>query len=88
MDTANSKYESQYKSLSARCVRDNLAAIRGNVNPKYAPRIDNGQIEQKFVNYYSSKFSANHSSESILNDKEKYTIVKNIRNMVVKDEKH
>ena len=43
------------KTSSARCVRDNLAGIRGNVNPKYAARIDNGEIEQQFVKFYSKK---------------------------------
>ena len=73
-------------------MRDNLAGIRGNVNPKYAARIDNGEIEQQFVKYYSKQFLANHSSESksesILTDKEKSKIVNTISNLVVKDEQH
>ena len=58
------------------------------MNPKYAARIDNGEIEQQFVKYYSNKFSANHSSESILTDKEISSIVNTISNLVVKDEQH
>ena len=58
------------------------------MNPKYAAKIDNGEIEQKFVNFYTSKFSPSHSSESILTNKEKSIIVNTIRNLVVKEEKH
>ena len=70
-----------------RCVRDNLAGIRGNANPMYAARIDNGEIEEKFVRFYTCKFSLNHTPKSILTDGEKNTIVRTIRNLVVKDEK-
>ena len=69
-------------------MRDNLAEVRGTVNPKYATRIDNGEMEEQFRRFYINKFFANHTSESILTVKEKQQIIKTVRNLVVKDEKH
>ena len=57
------------------------------MNPKYAARIDNGQIEKKFVNFYFSKLSVNHTPESVLTDAEKATIVRTMKTLHVKDEK-
>ena len=75
-------------------MRDNLAAVRDDVNPIYAERIDNGEIEKKFVSFYIDKFSknsdflANHTAQSNLTDKEKKPIVNSIKNLAVKEEKH
>ena len=90
--TSNSKHfatndKGIYNTMSARCVRDNLAEIRGNANPKYAGKIDNGEMERKFVNFYNNKFSHNHTPKSFLTEREKVTIVNTINNMVIKDEK-
>ena len=67
-------------------MRDHLAAIRSEVNPKYAARIDKGEIEKQFVNFYFAKFYANHTPESVLTDVEKANIVRSIQNLRVKDE--
>ena len=64
-----------------------MAGIRREVNPKYATGIDNGVTEKKFVSFYISKFSCNHTPESILTKGEKNTIFKTVRNMVLKDDK-
>ena len=64
------------------CVRDNLAAIRSQVKPKYGARMDSGEIEKKFVSYYINKFSGNHTPGSVLTEKEKTSIFNTVTNLV------
>ena len=69
-----------------RCIRDNLAEIRNDINHKYAADIETKQ--QNMINYYVKKYSANHAPGSSLNEDAKKAIAKLVRGMVVKDEKH
>ena len=69
-----------------RCIRDNLAEIRNDINHKYAADIETKQ--QNMINYYVKKYSANHAPGSSLNENAKKAIAQLVRRMVVKDEKH
>ena len=65
-----------------RCVRDTLAGFRSKVKPEYAARIDNGNIEKKFVSFYIYKFSGNHTPESFLTAGEKMNIFMTVRSQL------
>ena len=76
------------KSNLLRCIRENLAEIRNDVNHKYAATIDDPKTVQKMIGYYVNKYSANHAPGSSLNEDAKKAIAKLVRGMVVKEEKH
>ena len=68
-----------------RCIRENLTAIRNDVNRKYADDIDNPQKVQNMINYYVDKYSTNHGPGSSLNEDAKKSIVTLVRRMSVKE---
>ena len=74
------------QNTGLRCVRNNLAGIRSEVDPKFQARIDDREIEKQFVCFYLSKFSRNHTPESILTDWEKKMIFNTVRSLAVKEE--
>ena len=82
------KFSQPWKRDIIKCVHDNLALIRSEVNPKYGAELDNGIIERKFVYFYSSRFSGNHTLESVLTEEEKKTIFQTVQGLAVKNEKH
>lgn len=63
----------------AMCVKDNLAAIRGQVHLKHVAKMDSGEIESRSVLYYVGKFSDDHASESCLTEREKMGISLTLR---------
>ena len=65
------------KSNLLRCIRENLAAIRNDINPKYADCINN----QLLINYYVDKYSTIHGPESSLNEDAKKSIAKHMSGM-------
>merc|ERR1719370_1179076 len=60
-----------------RCIRENLAAIRHDINPKYADCINN----ELLINYYVDKYSINHGPGSSLNEDAKKSIAKHMSGM-------
>ena len=64
-----------------RCIRENLTAIRNDVNPKYADDLDNPQKVQNIINYYVEKYSTNHGPGSSLNEDAKKSIAKHMSGM-------
>ena len=68
-----------------RCIRENLTAIRNDVNPKYADDLDNPQKVQNIINYCVEKYSTNHGPGSSLNEDAKKSIATLVRRMSVKE---
>ena len=68
-----------------RCIRENLTAIRNDVNPKYTDELDNPQKVQNIINYYVDKYSITHGPGSSLNEDAKKSIAKFVRRMSVKE---
>ena len=73
------------KPYLLRCIRENLTAIRNDVNPKYTDELDNPQKVQNIINYYVDKYSINHGPGSSLNEDAKKSIAKFVRRMSVKE---